>query len=439
MTFAYRQDFGFGNPNMAGAFFAVLVLAVFLIPSRGRWTRALRLLISGVFFGCLLLTASRGALIGLGLGGFAAWAAVGFPRPKIGWLVLAVALSGFLGMRTIQRMSCLSPSEGSTASRIAIYRCVPAMVMAAPGGWGYGRAASAYENWFQGPDDTTSFKNLLSTHATWIVEHGLLFFVCYAALWIAALWMCHPVALGVLVTWGTCCAFSHVGGAWWMWFVPALALLGSLRDRWKRNAWPPRTAWISAAAILTLIFVLFFGASTKAAIHYEGRVVRVGSGAPELWFLAPDFSVMGKTHGKNLRALGNIAVAQRWADVQSPLVLSGNAPDPPDSSVCESVIWLNPPARISPQLRRLVEKAPRKIILWGDLRSDANPVELRSWFESLPGACWVVVPGRGKYLGDVLDRVTKLSRDFCCGPLAPPLLPNAPVLEKLEPLQKTPP
>jgi len=43
------------------------------------------------------------------------------------------------------------------------------------------------------------------------------------------------------------------------------------------------------------------------------------------------------------------------------------------------------------------------------------------------------------YLGDVLDRVTKLSRDFCCGPLASPLLPNAPVLEKLEPLQKTPP
>ena len=37
MTFAYRQDFGFGNPNMAGALFAVLVLSVFLVPAKGRW------------------------------------------------------------------------------------------------------------------------------------------------------------------------------------------------------------------------------------------------------------------------------------------------------------------------------------------------------------------------------------------------------------------
>ena len=373
-----------------------------------------RFVLSGVFFGCLLLTASRGAIVGLALGSFAAWVAAGFPRPRSGWLILCCAViavvSILLGTRAVQRMASLSPSEGSTASRIAIYRCVPAMVIAAPGGWGHGRAASAYENWFQDPSDTATFKNLLSTHATWIVERGILFFVCYAALWILALWLCNPVALGVMIAWGTCCALSHVGGAWWMWVVPAVSLGVSLRDRWKRKAWPPRTAWIRATGLLALIVASFFLVSVrmKTDVHYDGRVVRIGSGPPTMWFLAPDFSVLGRTYGKNLQTLGNVAVAQSWDAVQSPVVLSGNAPEPPDSLVCDHIIWLSPPAGISPGLKQLVERASRKTIIWGDLRSDSNPSALRGWFESLQGAQWGVYQGRGKYVGDVLGSVTKM-------------------------------
>jgi hypothetical protein len=76
--------------------------------------------------------------------------------------------------------------------------------------------------------------------------------------------------------------------------------------------------------------------------------------------------------------------------------------------VCDVLIWLNPPAKISPRLGRFVESAAHKTIVWGALRSDANPVELRAWFDPLPNARWVVYPGRAKYLGDVLDSVTKL-------------------------------
>lgn len=410
MTFAYRQDFGFGNPNIAGAFFSVLVLAVFMVPAKARWMLAMRFVLSGIFFGCLLLTASRGALVGLALGSFAAWAASGFPRPKSGWLILCCAVvavvSILLGTRAVQRMASLSPSEGSTASRIKIYKSVPAMVMAAPGGWGAGCAASAYENWFQAPGNRTPFKNLLSTHATWIVERGLLFFVGYVVLWMAALWMCNPMALGVLIAWGTCCAFSHVGGAWWMWILPILALGVSLREKRKRMTWPPCVAWIGAAGLI----VLFCGAGmcSHTNVHYDGRVVRIGSGQPVLWFLAPDLSVMGKTYGKDLRALGNVAVAQRWEDVQSPLVLSGNAPDPADRTACKNIIWLNPPSRISPRLKQVLEMADRKTVVWGTLRTDASPQEVRAWIETLPGAQWVAYPGRGKYLGDVLGSVTKL-------------------------------
>lgn len=436
MTLAHRQDFGFGNPNAAGAFFAVLVLAVFLIPAKWRGAGAskpgmavaeqgpcfvktvfgFQLLFSGIFFGCLLLTASRGALAGLGLGSVAAWAASGFPLPKSWWLVPACAalaiLTALLGARAIHRVSSLSANEGSTASRIAIYSRVPAMVAAAPGGWGHGRAASAYENWFQDPGDPATFKNLLSTHATWVAERGILFFACYAAVWVLALCLCSPAALGVLVAWGTCCAFSYVGGAWWMWLVPALALGVSLHERWKRKIWPARTAWISAAVILATTCVAFFGAAalSKNTVHYDGRVVRVGSRLPALWFLIPDLSVMGKAPGKSLRALGNVAVAQGWEDVPSSSVvfLSGNAPDPAVPFVCGSITWLNPPAKISPRLQRIVEEAERKTIVWGALRTDASPAGLRAWFETLPNARWVVFPGRGRYFGDVLGNVTKL-------------------------------
>ncbi|MFZ4780212.1 MAG: hypothetical protein ACOYM3_33060, partial [Terrimicrobiaceae bacterium] len=436
----------------------------------------------------------------------------------------------FLGARSIQRMSSLSPSEGSTASRIAIYRCVPAMVMAAPGGWEPGRAASAYENWFQDPGDTTTFKNLLSTHATWIVERGILFFVCYAVLWTLALWFCNPAALGVLVAWGTCCTFSHVGGAWWMWVVPGLAVfvsawtkvathrgngrparLGwramrrqrplvspiqnwgrhgghpssnnsaahgrtfrqahapelvegdahapcetaairhepvSLGGRW--NQWPSRsTSCVFAGALFTGLLLFFLTAAMgclNSGVHYDGKIVRVGTGKPIICFLAPDFSVVGKTYGKSLRAMGSLAVAEHWEDVQTPslLVLSGEPPNPvrfaenrgtgilpvlekdrvgrmppmqagrgeppalADIPACGALVWLNPPAKISPELKRLVENTPRKTIFWGALRSDSNPRELRAWFESLPGTRWFVVPGRGKFLGDGLGIVTKL-------------------------------
>ena len=87
--FTHRLDFGFGNPNSAGAFFAVLALAVFLIPGRRAWMTGIRGLLSGIFFSCLLLTASRGALIGLGIGSLAVWGASGFPKPRAQWVIVA--------------------------------------------------------------------------------------------------------------------------------------------------------------------------------------------------------------------------------------------------------------------------------------------------------------------------------------------------------------
>jgi len=423
MMFTHRLDFGFGNPNSAGAFFAVLALAVFLIPGRRAWMTGIRGLLSGIFFSCLLLTASRGALIGLGIGSLAVWGASGFPKPRAQWVIVAslsiVLLAVGFGGKTMKRMSTLSSSDGSIASRIAIYRCVPSMVIAAPGGWGKGHGAEAYENWFQDAGNASSFKNLLSTHATWIVERGILFFALYLALWILALWMSAaiPVALGVLVAWGVALAFSHVGGIWWSWIIPALALGVALTRRWRERDWPTLCGWGVVGALMTMILALFVATgimtAPKPGVSYHGSVIRVGGELPRRWFLSPDLSVMGTTYGRDLRQLGSFAIAEHWDALRNPpmLILSGNPPDgssPPALRYCNELVWLNPPSEISPQLKRFIEGAAHKTIVWGGLRTDADPRALRRWFESLHDVRWIVLPGRGKYLGDSLATVNCL-------------------------------
>jgi len=420
MNFASRQDFGFGNPNIAGALFAVLVLSAFLIPPSNRWLAGLRFALAGAFFSGILLTASRGALIALAIGSFVAWVASGFPRPTMKAFligILAVLLLAFIfGERSFHRMSSLSPSEGSTTSRLVVYRAIPSMLVSAPMGWGWGNGAPAYENWFQNPADHTHFKNLLSTHATWIVEGGVLFALAYLLLWAAAFLLCsrNPVALGVVVVWGVSCAFSHVGGVWLLWMVPGLAILQVLCDRCRHSCWPTPRAWgyslLAVGGALTLLLSLGFRSASNPEVRYRDKILSVGSQPTQIWFLAPDVSVLGKTYGKEFRNLGSFAIVEDWKDIptQSFVVLSGSPANPPQSVNCREIRWLNPPATISPEILALLRQTPQVSVYWGAMRGDASSQETRRQLESLPHAQWSAIPGRGKFLGDVLHHVTKL-------------------------------
>jgi len=412
MNFAYRQDFGFGNPNVAGALFAVLIFAVFFLPAEKRWARAVQFLGAALFFAALLLTASRGALIALAVGSFTAWIIAGRPKPRWSLLLLgcvaAMILVAVFGGRLSQRMQTLSPDEGSTASRITIYQSIPAMIVAAPGGWGLGNAAHAFENWFQPIEETTSFKNLLSTHGTWMVERGWLFSVFYLLVWSLALLLAwaRPAAFGLLVTWGTCAAWSHLGGAWWMWTAPLLAVGVSLHARYRRKIWPTRSTYacvllLPILFLLTSLVVMTWRAG-RDRIFNDGSVVWVGGKSPTLWFLQPDFSVMGRTYGKKLRSIGNLAIANRWEQIPdgAALVLSGSVATPTKLPRLSKIIWLNPPALLLEEFSQLIHQTPATHIIWGELRSDADPTQLRNSVQSLPNVCWRTAGGKAKYLGD---------------------------------------
>lgn len=421
MNFAYRWDFGFWNPNAAGAFFAVLVFAVFLLPGQSRPAKAFKIFLALVLFIAVLLTASRAALLGLVIGGFASWFLAGRSLPlKNGlvWLLsLLLLLSCFIvGSKSLRRLSEISTSEPSTASRLAIYSTIPSMLLAAPGGWGHENATKAYENWFQDSRDTTGFKNLLSTHGTWAVEQGMGFLFLYVALWCLALWVSTPLVFGALTCWGICTALSHVGVFWWMWAVPALLVLSSIWRHGKSRTFPRLTKLICllSAAVLALgaSFWLTISDSPARPVRFSKEALIWGDGSPSLWFVRPDPAVLGKAQGKSLTQLESFAVVDNWNAVpqEAVVVLSGIAPPiPPQGLQLAHLHWLSPPADLSPELMRLLTKTPKKTIWNGSERQDVPIPSWRPWLESLPGASWQQLPGRTRFLGDDLRSLTKLS------------------------------
>ena len=138
----------------------------------------------------------------------------------------------------------------------------------------------------------------------------------------------------------------------------------------------------------------------------QGRgFVKIGRGEPKKWFLAPDRAVLGAAYGKIVRSEESAGVA--W-DIETivkavprEIVLSGRTSVPEEANFAQSydLVWLNPPSKLDPTQRRVVEQAGKKTIVWGGLRTDANPRELKAWFETLPDGRWIDTPGRGLFVG----------------------------------------
>ncbi len=415
---AARADFGFGNPNLAGALFAMLAVGVWgFCGGRSDEARPSRfwmcLAVSAGFGALLVMTASRGAIVALGAGLLALWWVAEWPRPRrwqVGGLVVAVVLLSLLAAfgRMGERVAESSTEDGSITSRLAIFRAVPAMLAASPQGWGRGQSAEAYQNWFQAEEDARAYKHLLSSHATWMVERGWGFRFVYILVWLAVLMVCgkSPASFGVWVAFGTAGLFSHVGGDWRLWVGPVLALGLALWERARRMEWPGCRSWRNAMLAglgLTLLLNVVGHEANEGIFHGRG-FVKVGRGEPKKWFFAPDRAVLGAAYGKMVREEESAGVASHIETIvkAAPLevVLSGRASVPEMATFPPpyDLVWLNPPAKLDHAQRRVVVEAAKKTIVWGELRTDANPRELKMWIETLPDGRWVDVRGSGQLL-----------------------------------------
>jgi hypothetical protein len=411
---AMRATFGFSNPNAAGALFTMVALGIWLLPGKSRWAMALKAMMMMVGIILMAMTASRGALIALLAGGAAWWLAAGRPIPGKGWQFVAVAAL-ILGVMIVvpgtmgKRLACTSPKEPSFTSRVEVYRAIPQLLLSAPGGWGSGQAAAAYEHWFQPINDTRHYKNLLSTHGTWLVEWGWMDRFLYLMTWGAVLLLAWrvPVSFGIWIAWGAACCFSHVGKEWSLWIIPMASLFPvfwCLRNGMQMPSW---RQWLGVG-IGTLA-----GCLLLAAMGISGNTIRksahsivVGRGGD--LFYHPDERVLGTAWGKLIRAQRNGTVATDWEGMQQAgsgrIVFSGNAPTPMGVSLpgC-SLLWINPPPELDEAQRKVVLSARKSLFLWGQFRTDANPIALRAW-AAQSGVTWVDLPGAGLYVsGDKLD------------------------------------
>jgi hypothetical protein len=414
-----RALFGFGNPNHAGAFFAMLAICMWgLQPHlRSRFASRLAGLLSLACVVAVLLTASRGAFLALMVGFIALWIS---SRSRddartfkhlvvLGVSILALAL---LFGRMGSRLMDVNASEGSTNSRLTIMSAVPSMMRAAPQGWGFGNAANAYHNWFQAIDDHRLYKHLISSHATWLVEGGWGFRFFYIACWSAALAFSYrfPIAFGVLACFASVLFFNHVGWDWRVWVIPAIVLVASVVVE-------PSQKHKFRIKVLSKLLLLSCGVSgsllllallSKTQIRLRGETVYCGYGEPRVMFYRPSLPVLGIHPGKEVRANSPASFSNDpnslHAEKPAHMVLSGmtELPEAGSMSFPYSLVWLNPPPTISENGKAWIKNAKTAKIIWGGLRSDGSARNLMNTIGH--DVIWETEPSRATYLGGAYSR-----------------------------------
>ena len=367
-----RLRLWFPNPNLAGVLFAEISLAALaLLGFRLLWLKALGVAVSLSAFAGLLMTSSRGALLGF-LCALAAMVATRFKALFKPRRLMAVALAAAVSVACLfatgqaDRMAKNLFNEGQReTSRLTIWREVPRMMADAPCGWGLGESGRAYIDWYQ-PESSCLLKDLISGHLTFLVETGWPVRVAYVFLWLfaglvafaAAIRGASNIPLAFVTAFGVAGCFNPVITVWELWVAPmlgmaALALGQCLARRGEARlslrAWLVCAAAALAAAFAAMVAVQRVGeASGRGRLSVRkpgGDVLKSAGGgvilngdSPDTWFVDDDYTLHGGfwwLQGRALRAAfkggsrtNALGYARSLADVPpivGTLVLAGEA------------------------------------------------------------------------------------------------------------------
>jgi len=307
-----RMRLWYANPNAAGVLFAelaVLALAMALFASK----TILRLI--GYFFlplplVLLYLSESRGSFVALCCGAFVliciAMARKFSPRRFCLFLLLLGGIvtllsSGVIGDRFGRQLLSDASIGGE---RLSTWAAVPAMVAAAPQGFGHRMSGRAYCNWFQDRQNHFQQFRLNSTHLTWIVEYGRMFSILYAFAWVTCLGVLianHSqkgalLAFVELLTLFVGIWFSTVGVCPSLWAIPVIALAFCLRSSvWLHR----RTAFLLIGALLCAIGMQLsmesvgrrLLTSLPVSIFRHDGITSVGNGIREVYVVDDEFAL----------------------------------------------------------------------------------------------------------------------------------------------------
>ena len=352
-----RLRLGYKNPNAAGTLFAelaVLALAgVAFLPYL--WMRIAAgggILASLV---ALFLTESRGSFVGFCIGAillaFIAAIQRFSAKRMVIWCGISVIAAGLLVFGALGDRFGKNLFERNEANemRLECWRAAPAMMAAAPAGWGE-KCGHAYCDWFQPVGNYHPQTWLFNSHLTWMVERGWIFRFAYCAGWLLVLTLLGAAArrsrvagaaFAVWVAFAVALWFSTVGQCWTLWMAPVMIALAAVRSVRLRHVPVAATVAFALGGAICIMVAACGGKALERMplrVHLADGITTVGEGKPKIWMLRDDrVMAMGLTgaFGHELRAflsqnptLGSIAVtdaAEKVPPEVDTLIAAGDA------------------------------------------------------------------------------------------------------------------
>jgi hypothetical protein len=394
-----RMDWDFGNPNKTATLITLIMIAVWglcYIWKRGFWMAL------GLFIGfgtCLILTQSRGGLIGAIVGELIVLAWIPRPYPLSRSLAVAgscVALIILaLVLNTETRITKgFSGEDLSIKNRLLIWEQVPAMVHDAPNGWGLGKSGDAYMQWYQPITRGEGYRTLVNSHLTWLAEFNWWGRIAYVTSWgfiFILLWPCSKhrwfsIPFALWIAFGICASFSSVAEAPILWIIPLTALIQVLMTRFQEKNWPRPGAWVAVAVALTVVMggarLWKSNAASSSIFCPHAGTVTICSASPKLWLISPDKAVLGEHYGHEIRRgfadetifkqMG-LGIASELKNVpQNQIVIfSGPVPATFAASNPARIILINPEP-VTEDLIQALARFPKVTVIVGEYSRNKN-------------------------------------------------------------------
>jgi hypothetical protein len=311
----WRMDWGMGNPNKTAVLVAMLMIGIWsIVYFRNDFFWAVLLLFAGLSI-CLVHTFSRGGILAACMGFVTVIAHA--PRPWPQWRTLGVlvaigiVVATFLDLNAEQRFTQgIVTEDRSISNRIELWKSAPRMIMDAPNGWGLGNAGQAYIEWYQPLGHRETYRTLVNSHLTWLVEFGWPLRILYLLGWTGIFAVCWPVAdvrwtavpFGIWVTFAIGAFFSSVAEAPCLWILPGISFLPVIFYRFKCGGASIYRCLAAPVATVVGIGVLSIIAENTGGLplRCENGVVIVGHGVPMVRVVT-SATVFGRYPGRRLR------------------------------------------------------------------------------------------------------------------------------------------
>lgn len=350
------MDWGLGNPNKTATLIAILMVAVWSLAYLRNWLFWISLVLFSALGICLVHTFSRGGMVAAFCGLIPLLVCLRRPLPikRIVGVVAAVwvIIGASIYLQAHERYGQgVVQEDRSISNRFVLWKAAPTMMVDAPGGWGLGESGKAYMDWYQPLERNESYRTLVNSHLTWLVEFGWIERFFYIFGWLAVLLLCLPtqgnrwlaVPLGIWISLFTGAWFSSVGESIWLWIVPAIAMGWVIVWRIQNHAWPETKLLLLPPALAAASLLCLSLLAPHSPVTKRGNALAIGNGVPSTWVVA-DRVVLGKSFPRPLRdALAknpqlSCGIVENIADlpdnVVSTLILSGKL-DSKNSEVIE--------------------------------------------------------------------------------------------------------